>query len=132
MKLIKFLIFLFVITSCSKDKDEFIHVSSLDQIQGLWEWESTCGGIIATCGYPSDSNYQSIEFLDDYQFIEKHNDTIYFSSTYAISKNNATEGSLIIIKTGTSDTLSNRPIRLIDNRLMISAGELSITYKKIE
>jgi len=130
MKTVKIIFFLLVITSCSKD--DFIHVSSLDQIQGLWEWESTCGGIVATCGYPSDSNYQSIEFTDDYQFIEKHNGSIYFSSTYVISKNSSTEGRLIIIKTGTSDTLSNRPIGLIDNRLMISAGELLITYKKIE
>lgn len=130
MKAIKILIFLFVITSCNKD--DFIHVSSLDQIQGLWEWESTCGGIIATCGYPSDSNYQSIEFTDDYQFIEKHNGAIYSSSTYVISKNNPIEGNLIIIKTGTSDTLSNRPISLMNNRLMLDAGEILKTYKKIK
>jgi len=130
MKLIKILIFLIVITSCKKD--DFIQVSSLDQIQGLWEWESTCGGIIPTCAYPSDSIYQSIEFTDDYQFIEKHNGSIYFSASYAISKNSLTNGSLILIQTGTSDTLSNRPISLIDNRLMISAGEIGITYKKIE
>lgn len=130
MRLIKILILLFVITSC--EKDDFIQISSLDQIQGLWEWESTCGGIIPTCGYPSDSNYKSIEFTDDYQFIEKHNDTIYFSSTYSISKNSMTDGRLIIIKTGTSDTLSNRPINLIDNRLMLSAGEILVTYKKIK
>ncbi|MCK5066439.1 MAG: hypothetical protein KAR16_03325 [Bacteroidales bacterium] len=128
----KVIIILFAISSCTKGDDDFIIVSSLDQIQGLWEWESTCGGLIFTCGYPSDSNFQSIEFTSDHYFVEKHNDTLYFSAPYAISKTNNTDGRLIIYEVGTSDTLSNRPINLVDNRLIISAGELAFSYKKIK
>ena len=132
MKFKAVLFVLFAIYSCTKLNDDFIKVSSLDQIQGIWQWESTCGGIIYTCGYPSDFHFQSIEFTNDNYFIEKHNDTLYFSAPYRISKTNDTAGRLIIYETGTNDTLSDRYISLEDSRLRINTGELVESYRKIK
>ncbi len=132
MKLLKLIIFLLLLTSCNKKEFDYINVSSLNQITGNWQWESSCGGIIATCTYPSKTNYQEIDFIADSQFIEKYNGIISFSATYSIQKINDTTGILTTYKSGSADTSYQNNIWIIDNRLIINHGEFNSSYRKIK
>jgi hypothetical protein len=132
MKLVKLFIILLLITSCTERGNDTLKVTSLDQIYGIWEWESTCGGIIDNCAYPSKTNYQEIEFKEFSQFLERNNDTLSLSATYSIERSDNVSGTLVLIKTVSNDTLSQNAIGILNNRLVIFAGELTISYKKIK
>ena len=130
MKALRLIIILTLLVSCTKKSDDPIIVTSLDQIAGIWKWESTCGGLINTCGYSSRSHYGQIEFATDNQFIESYNDTVYFAAQYEIKKSDDHYGTLVLRKMGSDVVLSDRPISILDNKLMITGGELLFTYKK--
>lgn len=123
MKTIFLIIIMIFIFACS----EKIQVTSIDQIQGRWKWESTCGGFIYECRYSSRSIYATIEFKSDARYVEMHNDTIYQQSDYSIIKVDDTFGTLLLEKT----TIS-RPITVLNNRLLITRGELLDSYAKIK
>ena len=123
MKTIVLIIIVIFIFGCS----EKIEVTSIDQIPGKWKWESTCGGFMSECIYSSKSNYATIEFTSDARYIEMHNDTIYQQSDYSIIKVDDTFGTLLLEKT----TIS-RPITILNNRLLITRGELLDSYLKIK
>jgi hypothetical protein len=123
MKTFSILIIVILISSCTKK----IVVTSIDQIPGKWNWESTCGGVIDTCSYSSKSNYASVEFTSDGKYIEKHNDIVYMQSDYSIIKYDDTLGTLLLDNSNIS-----RPIAVINNRLLISRGDSLDTYIKIK
>ena len=62
----KKLIYLFILTfgiiSCSSDDETGIDNSELI---GKWNWISSCGGFTGDCWYPSEDNYESVEFTND-------------------------------------------------------------------
>jgi hypothetical protein len=43
---------------------------------GKWNWISSCGGFTGGCSYPSEDNYEQIEFTYNMNYIEKHSDSI--------------------------------------------------------
>ncbi|MEI6059494.1 MAG: hypothetical protein WCR72_02245 [Bacteroidota bacterium] len=49
-----------------------IVVTSMDQLQGEWQWVSTCGGIVQGCIYPSSGHFETIVFSRDGNYVEKH------------------------------------------------------------
>jgi len=123
MRTICIIIIVILISSCSKK----IEVTSIDQIPGKWNWESTCGGFIDTCIYASKSHYASLEFTSDGNYIEKHNDTIYFQSNYLIIKYDDTFGTLLL-----NNSSISLPVTVLNNRLLISRGDLHDSYIKIK
>ena len=123
MKTICFIIILILIISCTKK----IEVTSIDQIPGKWNWESTCGGYIDTCEYSSKYHYASVEFTSGGNYIEKHNDTIYLQSGYSVIKYDITFGTLTLDKYNIS-----RPVTVLNNRLLISRGDKQDSYIKIK
>ena len=116
-------IILIVILICGCTKK--IEVTSIDQIPGKWNWESTCGGFIDTCLYSSKSHYATLEFTSNGNYIEKHNDTLYMKTDYSIINYDDTFGTLLLNNSGIS-----RPITILNNRLLISRGELQDSYIK--
>lgn len=108
--------------SCSK-KDENI-TTNLDQLNGTWKWESTCGGFTGGCANSSSSNYATIEFSSNGNYIEKHNDTIYQQGSYNVIKSNATSGKLVL------DNTVTRTISIDYNHIVINRGDLIDTYIK--
>lgn len=132
-----FIISLFVISlvSCSKKNDDNIIVTNIDQLFGIWKWESTCGGLINDCGYSSDSHYAMIKFSNDLKLIENHNDTLYLKADYRIKKFDNISGTLILKNIMSKSIILDsieRPISIVNNRMEIIRGELTDTYKKIE
>jgi hypothetical protein len=124
MKKICILVMIFI---CACNKDDILEVTSIDQVPGKWEWESTCGGITYNCTYSSKSNHASIEFATGNKYTELHNDTIYLQTNYTISKVDDTFGTLILDKPNTT-----LPITILNNRLLITRGELMDSYLKIK
>jgi hypothetical protein len=109
--------------SCNK----IIDVSSIDQIPGKWQWESTCGGIEYECEYSSKSNKATIEFTNGGEYVEIHNGTVFLETKYTIQKFDDSMGSLILENPAVS-----RPITILNNRLLITRGELMDSYYKIK
>lgn len=93
-----FIISLFVIclVSCSKKNDDNIIVMNIDQLVGIWELESTCGGLVNDCGYSSNSHYAIIKFTNDLKLIENHNDTLYLKADYYLKKSDNFSGTLVL------------------------------------
>jgi hypothetical protein len=62
----KKLIYLFILTlgifSCSSSDENEIDNSELI---GKWNWISSCGGFTGNCWYPSENNYESVEFTNN-------------------------------------------------------------------
>jgi hypothetical protein len=131
MKTLSIFIFLFCIISCSKVNDN--KVLNLDQLNGTWKWESTCGGLVSDCGYSSSSHYANIEFTGDGRIVEKHNDTIFLTANFSILKNDDSSGMLILNNIISNSVLSEHieySISISNNELHITRGELIDTYKK--
>lgn len=116
------LIFLVFLIGCKKE----IEVTSIDQIPGLWRWESTCGGVIYDCTYGSKADYATIEFKEDGTYIEKHNETVVLQTGYTLVNYDNIYGSLIL-----DNPAVTRPISLINNELLIIRGDLTDIYTKI-
>jgi hypothetical protein len=64
VKTIKILLILSFILTVAISCDDTGKVTNIDQIQGSWNWESTCGGLINSCGYPLNTVYARIEFTN--------------------------------------------------------------------
>ncbi len=125
MKPLVFILLLFSVLSCSKHKEVDIVVTSMDQLQGEWQWVSTCGGIVQGCIYPSSGHFETIVFSRDGNYVEKHNDTVFQQSGYTVVNINETSGTLILDKEEYQS-----PLSIVNNSLEISFGELVRTYKK--
>ena len=135
MKTIKILLILIFILSVAISCDDTGKVTNIDQIQGIWNWESTCGGLINSCGYPSNTMYVRIEFSNKGQYAEIHNDTIQLTETYAIRKIDTASGFLIlkdIVSKGSFPDSIVNPILINDNELLVCRGELIDSFKKIK
>jgi hypothetical protein len=130
MKTLRLLIILTLLISCTKKNDDPIIVTSLDQIAGTWKWESACGGFAGTCSYPTSLHYGEIQFATNARYIETHNDTIYLAAHYEIIKSNNNSGTLVLYKIESDAILSQSPICILDNKLVITYGEFDLTYKK--
>ena len=131
MKTLSIFFFLFSIISCSKVNDN--KVLNLDQLNGTWKWESTCGGFFYDCGYSSSSHYANIEFTSEGRIVEMHNDTIFLTANFSILKNDDSSGMLILNNIISNSVLSEhleRSISISNNELQIIRGELIDTYKK--
>jgi hypothetical protein len=115
---------LVLIYSCTKKP---ISVTSVDQLPGKWKWESTCGGVISGCTFSSKSQYATIEFTSDLKYIETRNDTIYLKSNYSVSKYDDTFGTLVL-----ENPPQSLPLTIVDNKLLITWGELIDSYYKIK
>jgi hypothetical protein len=126
-KPLKLFVLLLGILACSKQNDDNLTVTSLDQLRGEWEWVSTCGGLTPDCTYSSASNHAEILFSLNGIFVEKHNDTICQQTHYTVIKINETSGTLIL-----DNKEYQSPIRIVNNQLEIRRGELADTYKKIK
>jgi hypothetical protein len=115
---------MFLTYGCTKKP---ISVTSIDQLPGKWKWESTCGGVVYGCTFSSKSQYATLEFTSDFKYVETHNDTIYLKSNYTVTKYDETFGSLV---------LENPPLSLsiavVDNKLLITRGEMIDSYFKIK
>jgi hypothetical protein len=127
MKVLIIAILMFCLISCSKKSDDIIYVSSIDQLNGTWKWESTCGGFTGDCGYSSNLHYAVIDFFSNGTFIEKHNDTIYQQANYTVIKSNDTSGELVL-----DNSDYKMSITIVNNRLEMCRGDLIDTYKKIK
>ena len=76
---------LFILTlgfiSCSSDDENAIDNSELI---GKWNWVSSCGGFTGGCWYPSEDNYESVEFTNDL-YIKKNNGIVDTEINYSIT-----------------------------------------------
>jgi predicted secreted protein len=135
MKTLGIWILLICMFSCTKEENDTMKVTSIDQINGTWKWKSTCGGLIDDCANSSSSHFAIIEFSSDGKFEEKHNDTIYLTANFSIMKTSETYGRLIldnIITTGMFAESIEYSISIESNELWISRGELLDKYYKIK
>jgi hypothetical protein len=123
MKKLSVLLLMILLFGCRKE----IEVASIDQIPGLWKWESTCGGVEFNCTYGSKTNYATIDFRSDGTYIEKHNDTLYLQTSYTLINYDGMFGSLIL-----ENPPVTRPIAIINNALLITNGNLTDSYTKIK
>jgi len=125
-------VFLF---SCSNERD--IKVIDIDQLVGVWKWESTCGGIINNCSYPSKSLSSEVDFLDDGQYVHKTNGTIDLKAKYTLKKLDNISGTIALeidttIYTQYASSHIEFPIHIPYNKLLFYTGELVVTYSKIK
>lgn len=123
MKRICLILFIAMFFGCKKETE----VTSIDQIPGLWKWESTCGGVVYDCAYGSKTNYATIEFRGDGTYIEKHNDAIVLQTGYTLINYDGIFGSLIL-----ENPAVTRPITIMNNALLITRGDLLDSYTKIK
>jgi hypothetical protein len=124
MRTTLFVLFMVLLYGCSKKS--IVDVTSIDQIPGKWKWESTCGGVIYNCTFPTKTMSASIEFTSDGKYIEIHNDTIFLQTNYNILKYDETFGTLEL-----KNSTISLPITIVSNRLLITRGELADTYFKL-
>lgn len=109
--------------SCSEKP---LDVGSVKQIPGLWKWESSCGGLDYECTYQSKSQWATIEFTDEGKYIENHNDTLYLETTYTLQVYDDMYGTIVL-----ESPYASRPVTVLNNRLLITRGEILDTYYKI-
>ena len=125
----KKLIYLFILTfgiiSCSSDDETGIDNSELI---GKWNWISSCGGFTGDCWYPSDDNYESVEFTNDL-YIKKNNGSVNTEMNYSITDShiNGTD-ILYIIELENGNMLR---FRFIDSNLSIEGGDFWKEYERI-
>jgi hypothetical protein len=125
----KKLIYLFILTfgiiSCSSDDETGIDNSELI---GKWNWISSCGGFTGDCWYPSEDNYESVEFTNDL-YIKKNNGSVNTEMNYSITDShiNGTD-ILYIIELENGNMLR---FRFIDSNLNIEGGDFWKEYERI-
>lgn len=123
--LIYLLIFTLGIISCSSDVETEIDNSELI---GKWNWISSCGGFTGGCWYPSEDNYESVEFTNSL-YIQKINSVIDTEINYSITDSyiNGTD-ILYIIEFQNGNTMR---FRFIDDNLSIEGGDFWKEYERI-
>jgi hypothetical protein len=135
IKTINLIIFLILALACSKEKNVIVQVQSLDEINGTWKWESTCGGFTGACGYSSKSQYGEISFSKDGHLIQKFQDSIHMTANYTIVKDSETNGTLMLDNIISGDirvTHSECYISLANNMLYIDQGSFTESYSRIK
>lgn len=115
------------ILACSKQGDDKMDITSIDQVTGEWQWLSTCGGIIENCTYASDTNFAVIDFGPSGKYVELHNGAVYLEADYIVVKTDETTGTLRF-----NSYKTERFLKIVNNQLEISRGELVDTYKKLK
>ncbi len=130
-------ILLFTITllfiSCSKEKEEELKITSIDQVNGIFQWESTCGGYSGGCGYASTEHYGEFIFSTTGQFTEKFNDSIYLTAEYSIVKVDEKNGSLMlynIISNIDTAKIVQYSMTILNNKLCLMRGDIFYTFHK--
>jgi hypothetical protein len=119
---------LFILTlgfiSCSSDDENAIDNSELI---GKWNWVSSCGGFTGGCWYPSEDNYESVEFMNDL-YIKKNNGIVDTEINYSITDShiNGTDV-LYIIELQNGNILR---FRFIDSNLSIAGGDFWKEYER--
>jgi hypothetical protein len=126
MKLLLVILLTLSMIGCAKQNEDKMDVTSIDQVAGEWQWVSTCGGIINSCSYASETNYAVIDLGSNGKFVELHNGTVYKEADYVIVKVNETSGTLRF-----NNIKYESSVRIVNNHLEISRGELVDTYQKI-
>lgn len=124
-----FLVIMMIMFYTASCGEKVLDVSSVDEIPGTWRWRSTCGGEgdnDYTCINASESEYATIEFRSDGTYIEKHMDTLYLQTKYTILKIDDFFATLTL-----ENPPVNRPVTVINNKLMIQRGTFEDTYEKI-
>jgi len=120
-----------LLSGCTDKNKDFIPVRSLDQIAGIWKWESTCGGLILNCSYPSELNHSALVFTSNGEYVEYFNDTISIQTVYSIEKTDDTHGTLIL--GGSYHNLYySLPISIDNNYIGINWGEMQKSYIRIK
>jgi len=121
--------------SCTKTVEDSMSITSLDKITGIWKWESTCGGLINSCGYSSESHYAEIKFTLENKLIETHNDTTYLTANYTVKTSDNSVGILALVNIESNSIISDSiqySISIKNDELFITRGELLDTYKKVK
>lgn len=126
MKQLLLILLALSMAGCSKQNEDKIELTSIDQVTGEWQWVSTCGGLIENCAYSSGDHYAVIVFGSNGKFVELHNGTVYKEADYLVVKINKTSGTLRF-----NNSKYESPVRIVNNLLEISRGELVDTYQKI-
>jgi len=127
MKSVIFILLIVSLLACSKQDNDNVNVTVMDQLNGSWEWVSTCGGLIQTCAYSSSEHYAVISFGSNGKYVEYWNDTIYLEANYSITQINDSSAMLRI-----NSNKYESPVTVVNNQLEIGLGELVVTYKKIK
>lgn len=127
MKLLLLIVITLSILAYSKQNVDKVNVTSIDQLAGEWQWESTCGGIIENCAYSSGTNYAVIDFGSNGKYIELRNGTVYMEANYVVIKTTDTSGILKFNNKSYENSVS-----IVNGQLEITRGELTDTYLKIQ
>lgn len=127
MKIFILITLAFSILACSKQNEDKIDETGIDQVTGEWQWVSTCGGIIQNCTYSSDTNYAVIHFGSNGKYMELHNGTVYMEANYVVIKTTDTTGTLKFNNKSYENSIS-----IVNEQLEITRGELTATYLKIQ
>ncbi|MBN2632126.1 MAG: hypothetical protein JXR66_01120 [Bacteroidales bacterium] len=109
--------------------EKIIDVYSLEELPGTWRWESTCGMFDTsyTCINASKTNYATIEFGKNGLYTEKRMDTIFHQTEYQLVIIDDMMGSLVL-----ADPPENRPLTLINSRLIIQRNGFEDNFVKIK
>ena len=124
-KLIYLLILTFGIFSCSSDDETGIDNSGLI---GKWNWISSCGGFTGGCWYPSEDNYESVEFTNN-MYKRIVNGILETEVNYSIIDSH-TNGTSLIYTMELDDDRTIR-YRFIEGNLSIEGGDFWKEYERI-
>ena len=97
---------------------------------GKWNWISSCGGFTGGFWYPSDDNYEEIEFDYNMNFTEKQNDSIVHVYNYDFI-DSFVNGQDTIYEIGVENGYDTY-YRFIGDKLNIQGGDFWKEYVRIE
>ena len=123
-KLIYLFILILGIISCSSDDGTGVDNSELI---GKWDWISSCGGFTGDCWYPSEDNYEIVEFTN-LQY-KKNNGKIKTEINYSIIDSRINGNDILYIA-----ELENGNIlrfKFINSNLSIESGDFWKEYKRV-
>lgn len=127
MKFLLLIVLALSILAFSKQHEDKIDVTRIDQVIGEWQWVSTCGGITKNYTYSSDTNYAVIQFGSNGKYMELHNGTVYTEANYVVMKTSDTTGTLKF-----NNKSYEYSISIMNGQLEITKGELTDTYFRIQ
>lgn len=120
-------VFVSMVSCGSNDDDTRIDNSELI---GKWNWISSCGGIVDGCWYPSEDNYETVEFTNNL-YIRKMNGVIIETEiNYSITGSFLSGTDLIYIIEFQNGNIMR--FMFIDDNLSIEGGDFWRDYERIE
>jgi hypothetical protein len=132
-----FLLILLVVflVSCNTQKNFPVVTLTLDNIQGTWNWVSTCNDSTDICTYASQAITKELIFSTHYQSISVNPDTtITITADYQVLRKNSLSGILILFHIvpnyNQGDTVKS-DISLVNNQLLVKSKGLTSAYNKI-